>query len=302
MFAGCANGGGSNVATVNGQGISRSEFETKLETLPQAKQIFTQMVQGVLIDQYARDNKVTVSDADVKKKEEEIKAKYPAGQFEQILKSQNLTEADVQKILRQQLILGKAIGPNIKISDADVKAYLAKSHATLDTPEQVRARHILVPDLKTAQEVEAKLKGGAKFEDTAQKYSTDPQSKVKGGELGFFSRGQMVPSFQAAAFSQPAGVVGPPVKSPFGYHIIQVEERKKAQVATLANSGEKIRATLTSQQEGQQIPAFLQKLRNDAKITINDAALQDAFPPVVPTAAPAGSPATASPPSPAAKK
>jgi foldase protein PrsA len=298
-FAGCSSGAGSggDIATVNGVGISRAEFDAKLESSAQGRAVFNQLVQGALIDQYAKDNHIDISDADVAKKEDEIKAKYPPGQFEQILKAQNLTEDDVKRILRQQLIVEKAVGSDIKVSDADVKAYLAKNHALLDTPEQVRARHILVADAATAAQVEAKLKGGAKFEDLAKQYSTDPSSKDKGGELGFFSKGQMVPAFQNAAFSQPIGVVGPPVKSPFGYHIIQVEEKKPATVATLANSGDKIRETLKGQQEQQLIPTFLAGLRSKANITINDPNLKDALPPTpvtgttpAPSTAPASAP------------
>ena len=287
-LAGCSGssgGGGGDVATVNGDKISRADFDAKLEGSQQAKSIFTTMVQGLLIDQYAKANNITIPDADVQKKEDDIKSKYPPGQFEQILKTQNLTEDDVHRILRQQLIVEKAVSANINISEADIKSYLDKNHATLDTQEQVRARHILVPDLATANKVEDQLKAGAKFEDLAAKYSTDPSSKVKGGELGFFSKGQMVPTFQAAAFSQPLNVVGPPVKSPFGYHIIEVEEKKPAQIATLASAHDKIKALLTQQQDQQQIPQFLSSLRAKANIQISDDKLKDALPPAAPAPA-----------------
>ena len=293
--AGCSGGSSADVASVNGDKISRADFDAKLESGPQGKAVLTQLVQSQLIDQYAKDNHVDVSDADVQKKEDEIKSKYPPGQFEQILKSQNLTEDDVKHILKQQIVVEKAVGANVKVSDADLKAYLAKNHASLDTPEQVRARHILVADAATAKMIEAKLKSGAKFDDLAKQYSTDPSSKVKGGELGFFSKGQMVPAFQSAAFSQKIGVVGPPVKSPFGYHIIQVEEKKPATVATLANSGDKIRTLLTQQQDQQQIPQFLAGLRGKAKIEIYDDRLKDAIPPAAPAAASATDAASAAP-------
>jgi parvulin-like peptidyl-prolyl isomerase len=143
------------------------------------------------------------------------------------------------------------------------------------------------------------LKAGAKFSDLAQKYSTDPSSKSKGGDLGFFSRNQMVKPFEDAAFSQKIGVVGPPVKSPFGWHIIEVLERKPATVATLANSSDKIRDILKTQQEQQQIPQFMQGLRQKANIVINDDRLKDALPPLP---SPAASAAAAASPAPAATK
>jgi foldase protein PrsA len=306
LLAGCASsaqGGGGDIATVNGEKVSRSDFDGKLESSPQAKQVLVSMVQGMLIDQYAKDNKITISDADITKKEDEIKAKYPPGPFEQILKQQNLSEADVRNILRQQLIIEQAVGKNVNITDKQIADYLAKNHATLDKPQQIRAKHILVADKKTADMIEAQLKGLSgkalddKFQELAKKYSTDPSSKDKGGELGFFQKGQMVPSFQDAAYAQKIGVVGPPVKSPFGYHIILVEERKPATVATMANSHDQIRDTLKQQQEQTQIPAFLQNLRSKATIVVSDERLKDAFPSPAPAASssPAAPAATVAP-------
>jgi foldase protein PrsA len=279
-LAACSSAGatGGDVASVNDVKISRSDFDKKLEAGPAGKSVLTQLVQQSLVDQYATDNKITVSDDEIAKKEDEIKTKYPPGQFEQILKQQGLTETDVHNILRQQLVMQKAVDPQTKVSDADVKAYFDKNHALLDKPEQVRARHILVADEKTANEVEAKLKAGGDFAALAKQYSTDPSSKDKGGELGFFGKGQMVPSFQAAAFAAPVGSITPPVKSPFGYHIIQVEEKKPATKATLTSVHDQIVAQLKQQQQSQQIPIFLQGLKSKAKIEVYDDNLKDAFP------------------------
>jgi foldase protein PrsA len=197
-------------------------------------------------------------------------------------------------------VIEKAVDPQIKVSDTDIKAYFEKNHALLDKPEQVRARHILVADLKTASEVEAKLKAGGDFAALAKQYSTDPSTKDKGGELGFFGKGQMVPSFQAAAFSAPINSITAPVKSPFGYHIIQVEEKKPALKATLASAHDQILAQLKQQQESQQIPVFLQQLKSTAKIDVYDDNLKDAFPSPLPAAAAPAASAAAAPPAPAA--
>ena len=292
-LAACGSGGG-DIAAVNGQKISRADFDKKLEAGPAGKSTLTQLVQQSLVDQYATDNKNTVADSEIDKRENDIKSKYPAGQFDQILKQQGLTEPDVRTILRQQIVIEKAVSKDVHVSDTDIKAYFDKNHATLDKPGQVRARHILVADLKTANDVEANLKGGAKFEDLASQYSTDPSSKAKGGELGFFGKGQMVPAFQDVAFSSPIGKITAPVKSPFGYHIIQVEEKKAAIKATLANQHDTISDQLKQQQNAQQFPVFLQGLRTKAKIEVYDDRLKDAFPPAVPApvaSAPAAAPA-----------
>jgi foldase protein PrsA len=245
------------------------------------------MVQQDLVDQYGKDQKIDVTQAEIDAKEADIKSKYPPGQFDTILKQLGLTDADVQNILRQQIIIEKAVAPDVHVSDADVAAYYAKNHTLLDKPEQVRARHILVADRATADQVEAKLKAGGNFADLAKQYSTDTSTKDKGGELGFFGRGQMVPAFQNAAFALPVGATSAPVKSPFGWHIIQVEERKPATKATLAASAPQIKAQLTTQAQAQQVPVFLQQLRAKANIQVFDARYQDAFPPPIPV--PAGS-------------
>ncbi len=264
-----------SIAVVNGQAISRADFERRIDASPIAKQTLSQLIQGVLIDQYATQHHIIIPQASIEKKLGEIRAKYPSGQFDVLLANQGFTIDDVKRFLRQQLVLEQAVGNNIKISDSDVSSYFAKNAAQFDQSEQVHARHILVADLKTADEVEGQIKGGAKFEDLAKKYSNDPSSKDKGGDLGFFGRKQMVPSFEEAAFSQPINVVGPPVKSPFGYHIIEVLERKPAVKATLANSSDAIRKQLRQQQMSTQIPSFMAELKSKAKIEISDPGLKE---------------------------
>ncbi|MGH7682783.1 MAG: peptidylprolyl isomerase, partial [Vulcanimicrobiaceae bacterium] len=209
--------------------------------------------------------------------------------------------ADVRNIFREQLVLQQAVSKNVPpVTDDQVKQYFDRNHAMLDKPEQVRARHILVPDMKTADMVESKLKSGGDFAALAKQYSTDPATKEKGGELGFFGHGQMVAPFDKAAFSLPVGQTSAPVKSPFGYHIIQVEEKKPAQKATLAASKDQIHTMLQQQAVQSQIPAFLQSLRSKANITVSDSRFSElASTPVPPP--PANASAAPSPASPATK-
>ncbi|MDE2573046.1 MAG: peptidylprolyl isomerase [bacterium] len=284
-LAACS-GGGKTLASVNGQKITKAQLDTKLEASPGGKQMLGQLIQTALLDDYAKQKGITASGPEIQKKIDEIKGRYPAGQFDALIKQQGLTMDDVKQIVTQQVLLEKAVAPQVHVSDADVKAFFEKNHAAYDKPEQARARHILVPDLKTAGVVEQKLKQGQKFEDLAKEYSIDPGSKDKGGELGWFGKGQMVPAFQNAAFSLPIGQISPPVKSPFGYHIIQVEERRPAQKATLASSAPLVKQQLTQQQESQLVPSFLGSLRNGAKIEIYDQRFADLLPPTPPPSAP----------------
>ena len=282
----CGGGGGNggSVVTVNGQSITHADLDQKLEDSPASRGVLQQLVTNDLIDQYAKQKNISVTDADIDKVENQYKAQYPNGQWDELLKARNLTEADVRDLIRRQVVLDKAVGGNIHVTDKQISDYFNKNHAQFDTPDMARARHILVPDLKTAQKVEADLKAGKDFAAEAKQYSVDPGSRDKGGELGWFRKGQMVPAFEAYAFNGPIGKVSEPVKSPFGYHIIQVEERKPGKKASLASAHDQIAQTLRSQQEQPLIPSFLQQLQSTAKIDVNDQKFAGVFPSPAPAA------------------
>jgi foldase protein PrsA len=296
----CGGGGGAAVATVNGQSISHSELDSKLETSPAARGMLQQLVVNDLIDQYAQQHNINPTDQEIAKVEDGYKSQYPGDQWSEFLKSRGLTEQDVHDLIRRQLVIDKAVGGNIHIADKQIADYFSKNHAQFDKPAEVRARHILVPDLKTAQKVEADLKAGKDFATEAKQYSTDPGSRDKGGELGWFRQGAMVPSFDQYAFSGPIGKISPPIKSPFGYHVIQVEERKAAQKATLASTKDQIETQLRQQQEAPLIQPFLQQLQTSANIQVSDPAFAGLFPSPAPAASSAAAPPQA--PAPAATK
>ena len=169
-LAACNSGGGGGaIVTVNGQKISKGAFDTKLETSSAGRGVLNQMIQSDLIDQYATENHIEPTSAQIDDELNKLKSRYPNGQFDQIVKQQGLTNDDVRNILRQQLVLQQSVAKRIPpITSAQVAAFYKQNHAMLDKPEQVRARHILVPDLKTAQMIEAKLKAGSDFADACQ--------------------------------------------------------------------------------------------------------------------------------------
>ena len=104
-------------------------------------------------------------------------------------------------------------------------ARLKRSNLKETSMTQVRASHILVEDKATAEELKTKIEAGASFEALAKDHSTCP-SKAKGGDLGWFGKGQMVKPFEDAAFSTPEGKISPPIKTQFGYHLIKVTGQK----------------------------------------------------------------------------
>lgn len=134
---------------------------------------------------------------------------------------------------------------------------------TADTPrtqKQVWARHILVKDEATAKTVEDRLAKGEDFATVAKELSTDTGSAAKGGDLGWFGKGAMVAEFEAAAFSQKVGEIGQPVKSQFGYHIIQV----------LAHENVPLDATGYAQAQQQAFLDWLKSLRTEYQVKTFD--------------------------------
>ncbi len=114
-----------------------------------------------------------------------------------------------------------------KVTEAEAKKFYDERAAQMATEEEVKASHILVKDEAKSKEVAKKLIDGGDFAALAKEFSEDPGSKDKGGELGFFGRGQMVKEFELVAFTMQKGETSQPVKTQFGYHIIRVDDRRK---------------------------------------------------------------------------
>jgi len=122
-------------------------------------------------------------------------------------------------------VIEKEISP--KVTDEDLKARYDKEIAARPPVEEVHARHILVKTEEEAKDVIKRLDEGGDFQAIAKEKSDDPGSGANGGDLGFFSKGQMVPEFEAAAFAlEPGSYTKTPVKSEFGFHVIKVEEKR----------------------------------------------------------------------------
>lgn len=117
----------------------------------------------------------------------------------------------------------------VTLEDGEAKAFYDNNPAQFTADAQVKAKHILVEKEEDANKIADEIKAGKTFEDAAKEYSTCP-SKEKGGDLGYFGKGQMVPEFEKAAFEAVIGEVSAPVKTQFGYHLILVEDKKEAQV------------------------------------------------------------------------
>jgi len=158
------------------------------------------------------------------------------------------------------------------VSDSEAKAFYDKNKDKFLMPETVHARHILVKSEKEAQSIIDQLKGlkgdklKAKFIELAKAKSTGP-SGPKGGDLGTFKKGQMVPEFSKAVWAlNPGEITTKPVKTQFGYHVIYLEEKSKAQPVPYERVKDKIVATLKQQEFAKKVAEIAKELKSKAKI------------------------------------
>jgi peptidyl-prolyl cis-trans isomerase C len=126
---------------------------------------------------------------------------------------------------RDRLLMDRFLATEGKVTDADMRKIYDEAAKQITSEEEVHARHILVETEDEAKQIVADLKKGGDFAALAKAKSKDPGG-AEGGDLGFFTRGQMVPEFSEAAFKLPVGQLSDPVKSQFGWHVIKVEEKR----------------------------------------------------------------------------
>jgi len=200
------------VARVDGEAILLSDVAAAARDLPEElRGAPPQMLYPLLLDQMIAGRAITAAARRAGlDREEEVRAR--------------IRRAEEQAL--QQAWLSREIAA--RVTDEAVRASYDREIANRPAEEEVRARHILVPTESEARAALAEIRGGADFMAVAQRRSTGPGAR-EGGDLGFFRRGDMVPEFADAAFALQAGQVSEsPVRSPFGWHVIRVEERRQA--------------------------------------------------------------------------
>jgi parvulin-like peptidyl-prolyl isomerase len=249
LVAGCGGGGGvpeDSVAVVDGDSITQQQYDA---LIAQAKKQFKQdkrefpkagtaerkqldqqaisfLVQRVELAQAAADRDIEVTEADVEKQLDQIKKQSFGGdqkRYEEQLKKQGLTDAQVRTDIKANLIsekLYESVTKDIKVTDADVKKYYEDNKAQYGTPESRDVRHILVKTRAQADKLYDQLKAGANFATLAKKFSLDPGSKDQGGKYTVV-KGQTVAPFEQTSFLLEKGDISRPVKTQYGYHIIQ---------------------------------------------------------------------------------
>lgn len=213
------------------------------------------------------EDKYKVEKEELDKKVKEIKDQAGSN-FEALLMQNNIKdEKELKEILKEQLLVEKAAIQDIKVTDKELK------ESYENYKPEIKARHILLEDEKTAKDIKNRLNDGEKFEDLAKEFSKDPGSAEDGGDLGWFGSGKMVPEFEEAAYALEDNKFSDPIKTQNGYHIIQVTEKKEKE------SFESMRKELeyqlkVSKIDNTKIEEVMKKEFEDAKVKINDKELK----------------------------
>lgn len=232
------------------QGMTPAQFEESLAQDMKVKEL-TQVFQNYSVSKtYGEEIK----------KFQEQKLSVSAVRFSKkpLEKMIVVSDADVQSFLKEQINVAK------------VKSLFESRKSMFDRPEEVKARHILIKaekagDENAAREQALKIREGLttqNFAAKANQLTQDPSGKGKGGDLGWFSRGRMVPEFEKEAFSAQVGSISAPVKSSFGYHLILVEGKKEAKAANLADYEKSLAKEIIQSQDSQKLEAVAIQVEN----------------------------------------
>ena len=267
-----------------------------------------QMITVELVKQQAATLKISVTDKDVQDAIDQIKTDSFEGDqaaFDAALKEQNITIEQLKTSYRESLLLQKASDEVTKsltdssVTQAEIQSYYDANKTDYYTAETRQVRHILmapippttssaesttsssdttttaVPTeaqwaaaLATAQKVRADLVAGAGWKTEAATYSDDTTTKDSGGELATITQGEMVPEFDTAAFSLAKGEISQPVKTVYGYHIIQVEAITPAKQSTVDEVKSDIMSTLLGEKKDAAFQAWIDKVRAATKVIV----------------------------------
>ncbi len=255
-------------------------------TLEFYKAVLEQMVGTRLLYEESVAHKLTASDEDVEKAFVGMRARFQGdeAEFNKQVAASGITIADLKESIRENLsirnLVGKEIAPTVTVSDADAQKFYDTNADRMQRPEQAQVSHILIglkpgatdadkaAAKKKAEEVLAKVKAGGDFAQLAKDNSDDPGSKVQGGDLGWISKGQTVPEFEAAAFGLKPGETSGVVESQFGFHIIRAKDHRVAGKAPFADAKAQITSFLHDRGIAEALRKHVADLRAKAKVDI----------------------------------
>ena len=293
---------GDPVAMVNGATITQDalEFETQRmieqmarqgqvpdeAMMPQLREeVLNRMIEEELLYQDSQAKEIAVPEARVEQELDSIKERFPSeAEYQAALAGIDLSEADLaRKITRGvaiEMLIKMHVVQDVAVSDEESRAFYDENTSMFEQPERVQARHILIKsdgEATDEQKAEAREKldavrqkavSGEDFAALAKEHSEGP-SNTRGGDLGYFSRGQMVKPFEDVAFALAKGEISEIVETQFGYHIIQVTDHQPASVVAYDTARAQITERLKQEKSRRLIRDYIDTLRNRAEININ---------------------------------
>jgi peptidyl-prolyl cis-trans isomerase C len=286
------------LARVNGEAVTKVDFDRLIKNLEVKanqpvpadrrdqvyRQTLDQLVTYTVLLQETRARKLTASDADVESHIQQLRSRFPnEDAFKKALEARGMTLEKLKEDTRIDISINKMVEAEVASqpapSDAQVREFYDKNPEKFKQDEAVRASHILFrvdenadpaakkKALDEAQAVLKQARAGADFAELAKKHSADGSAQ-QGGDLNFFTKGQMVPAFDQAAFAMKPGEISDIVTTQFGYHIIKVTDRRPASTVPFEQVNGRIKDFLTEQQKQQKADAFIQSLKQKAKIEV----------------------------------
>ena len=287
------------VARVNGQDVKKAELDMAVKSLEDRarspvpaeqrdavyRQVLDRIVGFHLLVQEAKARNVIAPPWEVDSQVEQIKKQFPSEDaFTKMLQARGVTveqlRADTAQTIAVNAMLKTELEPKITVSEADSKTFFDQNRERFRQEDSVHASHILIRTPEQADaaakakakaqadDLLAQLKKGADFAGLAKKHSQDPGSAPNGGDLGFFSKGRMVPAFEDAAFGLKPGQTSGVVETPFGYHIIRVIEAKASRDLEYTEVKAQIEDYLKQQLRDQKSQEFVDQLRAKGKVQI----------------------------------
>ncbi|WP_174734613.1 peptidylprolyl isomerase [Mesobacillus harenae] len=254
------------VASVEGEKINKDELYNLLVEQYGAAALDV-LITEKIIGLEAKKEKVSVSDKEIEEELQTIKESYGGEEaFSAALEQNGASIENIESDIESYLTTEKLLKPRITITDEELKAYFDENKEVYDQTEQVKASHILVEDVETAQEAAEKLAAGGDFGELAKEYSVDTATAEKGGDLGYFGSGNMVAEFEKAAFSLKIDEISKPVKTEYGYHIIKVTDKKAAKEAVFEDHKAEIEDTLFQEKMQTEYSVWLEETLADYKI------------------------------------
>ena len=283
---------GGTVAVVNGSVITQEDFDREMSRvqhrllnmgkplidsqIPEIKkEVLENLINRELLYQESQGKGINEQVMTLKKR-------FPSeAEFKSALMKANLSEAAIKAQIKRGLAIQQFIDAHIAqkatVSDQEIKAFYESRPALFKQPEQVRASHILIKvepqadeSQKTAarkkiEEIQQRLQKGEDFAALAQEFSQCPSS-AKGGDLGYFRRGQMVKPFEEAAFALKPGEVSDVVETKFGYHLIKVIEKKPETTIAYEDIKDRLEQYLKQEKVQKEVSLYAQKLKEKAKV------------------------------------